>query len=79
MLLSQINLNGKINCSNDKCTENKESEIKIMYFKPPFIGLHSKLTQRKVDQLCKRLCKCLKIKLVFTSEKLRCAFRTRNE
>ena len=47
-------------------------------FKLPFIGLHSKLTQKKVDQLCKRFCKSLKVKLVFTSEKLRCAFSTKD-
>ena len=67
-------LNDKIICRNEKSSENTESEIKISYFKLPFIGLHSKLTQKKVDQLCKSL----KIKLVFTSEKLRCAFSTKD-
>ena len=76
-------LNDKINCWNEKGSQNTESEIKIRSFKLPFIGLHSKLTQKKVDQLCKRFCKNLKGKLVFTSEKLRCAFsmkdRNQNE
>ena len=39
------NLNDKVNCRNQK---------KI---KPPFIGLHSKRTQKKGDQLCESLCK----------------------
>ena len=51
-----------------------KSVIKIRCFKLPFIGLHSKLMQKKIDQLFKRFCKSLKVKLVFTSEKLRCAF-----
>ena len=71
-------LNDKINCRNEKSSENTESEIKIRYFRLPFIGLHSKLTQKKVDQLCKRFCKSLKVKLIFTSEKLRCAFSTKD-
>ena len=71
-------MNDKINCRNGKSSENAESEIKIRYFKLPFIGLHSKLMQKKIDQLCKRFCKSLKVKLVFTSEKLRCAFSTKD-
>ena len=71
-------LNDKINCRNGKSSENAKSEIKIRYFKLPFIGLHSKLMQKKIDQLCKRFCKSLKVKLVFTSEKLRCAFSTKD-
>ena len=63
-------LNDKINCRNEKSSENAESEIKIRYFKLSFIGLHSKLMKKKIDQLCKSL----KVKLVSTSEKLRCAF-----
>ena len=63
-------LNDKINCRNGKSSENAESDIKIRYFKLPFIGLHTKLLQKKIDQLCKRFCKSLKVKLVFTSEKL---------
>ena len=72
-------LNDKINCRNEKSSQNTESEIKIKYFKLLFIGLHSKLMQKKVDQFCKRFCcKSLKVKLVFTSEKLRCAFSTKD-
>ena len=71
-------LKDKINCRDEKSSKNIESEIKIRYFKLPFIGLHSKLMQKKIDQLCKRFCKSLKVKLLFLSEKLRCAFSTKD-
>ena len=48
-------LNDMINCRNGKTSQNTESEIKIRYFKLPFIELDSKVRQKKVDQLCKRL------------------------
>ena len=67
-------LNDKINCGNEKRFQNAESEIKIRYFKLSFIVLHSKLMKKKIDQLCKSL----KVKLVSTSEKLRCAFSTKD-
>ena len=51
----------------EKNPENGKSEIKKTYFKLPFIGLYSKLTNKKPDQFCKRFCKRLKVKLVFTS------------
>ena len=76
--IAKLYLNDKINCRNGKSSENVESEIKIRYFKLPFIGLHSKLMQKKIDQLCKRFCKSLKVKLIFTSEKLRCAYLTKD-
>ena len=71
-------LNDKINCRNEKSFENAESEIKIRFFKLPFIGLHSILTQKKTDELFERFFKSLKARLVFTSEKLRCAFSTKD-
>ena len=71
-------LNDKINCRNRESSENAASEIKIRYFKLSFIELHSKLLQKKIDQLCKVFCKSLKVKLGFTSEKLRCAFSTKD-
>ena len=40
------------------------------YFKLPFIGMYSKVTQNKIEKLCKRFCKNVKVKLVFTSNKL---------
>ena len=39
-------LNEKMNCRNKKSSENRKSENKIRYFKLPFIGLNSKLTQK---------------------------------
>ena len=44
--------------------------IKTRYFKLPFIGMYSKVTQNKIEKLCKRFCKSAKVKLVFTSNKL---------
>ena len=40
-------LNDKINCRNQKTSENAETEIKIRYFKLPFVGLHSKFMRKK--------------------------------
>ena len=74
----KLYLNLKINCRNGESSENAKSEIKVRYFKLPFIGLNSKLTQKKIDQLCKRFCKSLRVILIFTSEKLRCAFSTKD-
>ena len=48
-----------------------ESEITKRYFKLPYIGLHSKLMQKKIDPLRQRFCKSVKVTLVFTSDKLR--------
>ena len=44
--------------------------IETRYFKLPFIGMYSKVTQNKIEKLCKRFCKTPKVKLVFTSNKL---------
>ena len=70
-------LNGKINYVNEKSSENTEADLKIRYFKLLFIWLHSKLTQKKADQLCKRFCKSVKVTLFFTSKKL-CFFNKRS-
>ena len=37
----------KINCRNGKSSENAESEIKIRYFKLPFIGLYCKTNAKE--------------------------------
>ena len=44
--------------------------IERRYFKLPFIGMYSKVTQNKIEKLCKRFCKNVKVKLVFGSNKL---------
>ena len=36
--------------------------------------MYSKVTQNKIEKLCKRFCKNVKIKVVFTSDKLRQTF-----
>ena len=48
--------------------------IETRYFKLPFIGMYFKVTQNKIEKLCKRFCKNVKVKLVFTSDKLRQTF-----
>ena len=55
-------------------TENmlvEMSNIEIRYFKLPLIGMYSKVTENKIEKLCKRFCKNAKFKLVSTSDKLR--------
>ena len=44
--------------------------IETRYFNLPFIGMYSKVTQNKIEKLCKRFCKSAKVRLVFTSNKL---------
>ena len=51
------------------------SNIEARYFKLPFIGIYSKVTQNKIEKLCKRFCKNAKVKLVFNSDKLCQTFR----
>ena len=48
--------------------------IEMKYFKLPFIGMYSKVTQTKIEKLCKRFCKNVKVKFIFTSDKLRQTF-----
>ena len=48
--------------------------IETRYFKLPFMGMYSKVTQSKIEKLCKRFCKNAKVKLVFTIGKLRQTF-----
>ena len=35
------------------------------------VNSFSKITQNKIEKLCKRICKIAKVKLVFTRDKLR--------
>ena len=46
----------------------------VNYFKLPYIGNFSKVTECKIRNLCKRLCKDLNIKLVFSSFKIKNIF-----
>ena len=59
-----------INKTNTGSMSVEMPNIERRYFKLPFIGMYSKVTQNKIEKLCKRFCKNVKVKLVFTSNKL---------
>ena len=61
----QINI---INKKNIGCVSGKTPSIK-RYFKLPFIGMYSKVTQNKIEKLCTKFCKNVKVRVVFTSDK----------
>ena len=67
-------LQNAINKTNAGSMPVEMPNIETRYFKLPFIGMYSKLTQKKIERLCKRYCKNAKVKLVFTSDKLRQTF-----
>ena len=60
--------------SNQK-SRNVNDENNTRYFKLPFIGRYSRITELKLRQLLKRFCEAdLNIKLVFTSFKIKNMF-----
>ena len=61
----QINI---INKKNIGRVSGKTPSIK-RYFKLPFIGMYSKVTQNKIEKLCTKFCKNVKVRVVFTSDK----------
>ena len=63
-----------INKANTGSMPVEMPNIETRYFKLPFIGIFSKVTQNKIEKLCNRFCKSAKLKLVFTSDKLRQRF-----
>ena len=67
-------LQNVINKTNTGSMSVAMPNIETKYFQLPFIGMYSKVTQNKIEKLCKRLCKNVKVKLVFTSDKLRQTF-----
>ena len=67
-------LQNVISKTNTESMPVEMSNIETRYFKLPFIGMYSKVTQNKIEKLCKRFCKNAKVKLVFTSDKLRQTF-----
>ena len=67
-------LQNAINKTNAGSMPVEMSNIETEYFKLPFIGMYSKVTQNKIEKLCKRFCKNAKVKLVFTSDKLHQTF-----
>ena len=67
-------LQNAVNKANTGSMPVEMPNIETRYFKLPFIGMYSKVTQNKIEKLCKRFCKSAKVKLVFTSNKLCQAF-----
>ena len=67
-------LQNVISKTNTESMPVEMSNIETRYFKLPFIGMYSKVTQNKIEKLCKRFCKNAKVKLVFISDKLRQTF-----
>ena len=63
-------LQNAVNKTNTGSMPVEMPNIGTRYFKLPFIGMYSKVTQNKIEKLCKRFCKSAKVKLVFTSNKL---------
>ena len=58
-------LQNAVNKMNTGSMPVEMPNIETRYFKLPFIGMYSKVTQNKVEKLCKRFCKSAKVKLVF--------------
>ena len=67
-------LQNAVNKANTGSMPVEMPNIETRYFKLPFIGMYSKVTQNKIEKLCKIFCKSAKVKLVFTSNKLRQTF-----
>ena len=78
----------KIKNKQDKNKQDKHSSgsnskdavdsSNVRYFKLPFIGQFSKVTQVKINNLCKRFCKDLNIKLIFISFKVKTFFQNKD-
>ena len=64
-------LQNAINKTNTGNMPVEMPNIETKYLKLPFIGMCSKVAHKKNEKLCKRICKKAKVKLVFTSDKLR--------
>ena len=58
-------LQNAVNKMNTGSMPVEMPNIETRYFKLPFIGMYSKVTQNKIEKLCKRFCKSAKVKLVF--------------
>ena len=55
-------------------TEQETNKQKMCYFKLPYIGYYSKLTEQRLKGLIKRFCTNLEIKLVISSYKIKKPF-----
>ena len=60
-------------------TNIDESKPEMKFFKLPYIGKYSDITQKKINDLCKKYCKSLRIKIVFTSFKIKNMFSTKDK
>ena len=58
-------LQNAVNKTNTESMPAEMPNIETRYFKLAFIGMYSKVTQNKIENLCKRFCKSAKVKLVF--------------
>ena len=67
-------LQNAINKMNTGSMPVEMPNIETRHFKLSFIGMYSKVTQKKIEKLCKRFCKNANVELVFTSDKLRQTF-----
>ena len=63
-------LQNVVNKTNTGSMQVEMPNIETRYFKLPFIGMYSKVTQNKIEKRCKRFSKSAKVKLVFISNKL---------
>ena len=63
-------LQNAVNKTNTGSMPVEMPNIEKRYFKLLFIGMYLKVTQNKIEKLCKRFCKSAKVKLVFTSNKV---------
>ena len=63
-------LQNAVNKTNTGSMPVEMPNIETRYFKLLSIGKYSKVTQNKIEKLCKRFCKSVKVKLVFTNNKL---------
>ena len=50
-----------VNKTNTGSVPVEMPNIETRYFKLPFIGMYSKVTQNKIEKLCKRFCKSAKL------------------
>ena len=69
-------LNNKFEGKDNIRTNNEEE--KIYFIKLPYIGKLSTLTKSKLNSLCKKLCKTIDIRVIFTSQKISQFFSTKD-
>ena len=67
-------LQSPINKTNAGSVSGEIPNIETIYFKLPFIGMYSKVTQNKIENIYRRFHKNAKVKQVFTIDKLRQTF-----